>query len=119
MADEIRIEDLADVDFDDVTVAGAADVPPTRPGDILLHDFMEPLGMSSSALARDLAVPANRISAILAGRRGVSADSALRLARYFGTSPELWMSLQTSYDLRRTASSEGEAIAREVHPRAA
>lgn len=119
MADEIRIEDLANVDFDDVAVAGATDVPPTRPGDILLHDFMEPLGMSSSVLGRDLAVPANRISAVLAGTRCVSADTALRLARYFGTSPELWMGLQTSYNLRKTARSEGDAIARQAHPRAA
>lgn len=119
MTEEIRAEDLANIDFSDVAVDDVATIPLTRPGDILLHDFMEPLGLSANALARELAVPANRVSAILAGSRGVSADTALRLARYFGTTAEFWVGLQTSYDLRRTARSHGEIIARQVHPRAA
>jgi addiction module HigA family antidote len=80
---------------------------------------MEPLELSANALARELAVPANRVSAILAGTRGVSADTALRLARYFGTTPEFWIGLQASYDLKQTINDHGEAIAQQVHPRAA
>jgi addiction module HigA family antidote len=118
MNEEIRIEDLASMDFSDVTADESVTIPPTRPGDILLHDFMEPLKLSANALARELVVPANRVSAILAGTRGVSADTALRLARYFGTTPEFWMGLQASYDLKQTINNHGDAIARQVHPRA-
>jgi addiction module HigA family antidote len=73
---------------------------PIHPGEILAEEFMRPLGLSANALARALSVPVTRISEILRGRRGVSADSALRLARFLGTSAELWLSLQTEYDLR-------------------
>jgi len=75
-------------------------LPPIHPGEILLEDFMKPLGLSSNRLARDIDVPANRISEIVAGRRSISADTALRLSKYFGTSAEVWMGLQKDYDLR-------------------
>jgi len=73
---------------------------PIPPGEILLEDFMKPLGISSNRLSRDIDVPANRISEIVAGRRAISADTALRLSKYFGTSAEVWLGLQKDYDLR-------------------
>jgi addiction module HigA family antidote len=73
---------------------------PIHPGEILREEFLTPLGMSSNALAHALHVPPNRISAIVAGRRSVTADTALRLARAFGTGPEVWLNLQQTYDLR-------------------
>jgi addiction module HigA family antidote len=73
---------------------------PIPPGEILMEEFMRPLGLSINALARALAVPANRVSAIVNGTRAISADSALRLGKYFGTSPEIWLDLQSDYELR-------------------
>ena len=73
---------------------------PIPPGEILMEDFMRPLGLSINALARALAVPPNRISAIVNGTRAISADTALRLGKYFGTSPEIWLDLQSDYELR-------------------
>jgi addiction module HigA family antidote len=73
---------------------------PIHPGEILREEFLKPLGMSANALAHALHVPPNRISAILAGRRGITADTALRLARAFGTGPEVWLNLQQAHDLR-------------------
>ena len=69
------------------------------PGEILKDEFLEPLGLSANALALDLHVPANRIQAILKGLRGITADAALRLAQYFGNSPEFWLNLQQNYEL--------------------
>ena len=79
-------------------VAKALD--PIPPGEILFEDFMKPLGVSINALARDIAVPSNRISAIVRGKRSITADTALRLGKYFGVSAELWMGLQADFDLR-------------------
>jgi addiction module HigA family antidote len=73
---------------------------PVPPGEILLEEFMKPLGVSINSLARDLDVPANRISAIVNGKRSITADTALRLGKYFKVSPETWMALQSEYDLR-------------------
>ncbi|MCC6196471.1 MAG: HigA family addiction module antidote protein [Burkholderiales bacterium] len=73
---------------------------PIPPGEILREDFMKPLGISINALARDIDVPANRISEIVNGRRAVTADTALRLGKYFGVSPEVWLGLQLDYELR-------------------
>lgn len=78
---------------------------------------MEPLDLSANALARALNVPANRITAILNGNRRITADTALRLARYFGTTPQFWLNLQEHYDLTVTAAEKGERIVREVAPR--
>ena len=77
----------------------AITIEPVHPGEVLRHDFMEPLGLSANALARRIEVPGNRISAIVAGKRGISGDTALRLAAAFGTTPEFWMNLQKSYEL--------------------
>jgi addiction module HigA family antidote len=91
---------------------------PVHPGEILRDELSE-LGLSARAFAGALGVPVNRITQILNERRGISADTALRLSRYFGTSAEFWMDLQTDYELRRTRRDAGDAIARAVRPRAA
>jgi addiction module HigA family antidote len=71
----------------------------THPGEILAKEYLEPMGMSARTLAEKIGVPPNRISDIVRGRRGVTADTALRLARYFGTDPRFWLNLQTAHDL--------------------
>jgi antitoxin HigA-1 len=90
-----------------------------HPGEILLHDFMEPLHLSQYALARALGVAPMRVSQIVVrGQRAVTADTALRLSRYFGTRPGWWMDLQTHYDLETAADKLEARIARAVKPRA-
>ena len=111
----ITIEELAATDFSEVATGGQ--LQPVSPGDILLHDFMEPLGLSANALATALHVPTNRITAILTARRGVIADTALRLARYFGTTPQFWMNLQSNYDLRLAEIKVGNRIRAEIATR--
>ena len=92
-------------------------LPPIHPGEILLEEFLKPLGMSMNKLADELHVPAKRITQIVEGRRSVTSETALRLARYFGTSPEFWLGLQKDYDLQ-VARDEFEAeIERHVRPR--
>src|ERR1700761_8299749 len=94
---------------------------PTHPGEILREEFMVPYGMSASALARALDVPVNRITEIIAPvkPRAVTPDTALRLARYFGTTPELWLNLQQAYDLSSAVVHQGAQIDAVVQPRAA
>ena len=87
---------------------------PIHPGEILAEEFLKPSGLSANALARALGVPVTRISEIVRGRRGVTADTALRLARYFGTSAELWLGLQAEFDLRIARRQVGEEIRRRV-----
>jgi len=111
----IRVEDLGAIDFSDIVTGHALSM--VRPGDILLHDFMEPLGLSANALATALHVPANRITAILAGSRRISADTALRLAHYFGTTPQFWLNLQNNYDLRLVEAKVGDRVRQEVEAR--
>ena len=91
---------------------------PVHPGEIL-SDELEELSMSATALARALAVPTNRVTAILKGQRGITADTALRLSRYFGTSPQLWLNLQKTFELRQAEIESGQEIAERVRPRAA
>ncbi len=90
-------------------------MPPVHPGEILKDELTE-LKMSANAFAKALGVPANRITLILKGQRGISADTALRLALYFGTSPEFWMNLQQSYDLKIVQKKNGSEIERAVQP---
>ena len=78
----------------------AKKLSPIPPGEILYEEFMKPLGVSINALARELAVPPNRISKIVSGKRSITADTALRLGKYFGVSPEVWLNLQVDFDLR-------------------
>lgn len=115
----IPIEDVraGKVDLGDVIDPDRPRPDPVTPGEILLEEFMRPLDLSVRALAAALGVPPNRISQIVRGERAITASTALRLARYFGTSPELWLGLQTNFDLRRASTQEGEAIRRTVHPR--
>ena len=89
---------------------------PVHPGEILREE-LEEIGMSAKAIARELGVPQNRISDILRGRRGITADTALRLARYFNTTPQLWLNLQKSYELRVAELEAGKDIVKQVKPR--
>ena len=96
-----------------------ADFPPTRPGEVLRENFLRPLGMSQHALARALGVPEMRISELVNSKRAITPDTALRLARYFGTSPEFWLGMQMTFDLEQARERAGAAIEATVHPRAA
>lgn len=89
---------------------------PVHPGEVL-RDELDALGMSANALSKALGVPVNRITAILKGQRGVTANTALRLARYFGTTPQVWMNLQKTWELRREEINAGRLIAARVQPR--
>ena len=89
---------------------------PVHPGEILAEELAE-LGLSANALANALAVPTNRITAILKGQRGVTADTALRLSCYFGTTPQLWLNLQKTFELRTVEIESGKEIAERVRPR--
>jgi addiction module HigA family antidote len=91
----------------------------SHPGEILKEEFLKPLGMSVNALALSLRVPTTRMGAIVKGERSVTADTALRLARFFNTSPEFWINLQSLHDLTKAQVEKGNAIEREVQPRAA
>jgi addiction module HigA family antidote len=90
---------------------------PVHPGEVLREEFLMPLGMSAHALAMELKVPAPRINEIVRERRSVTPDTALRLARYFGTTARLWLNLQTSYDLKIAERQVGSKIPKEVHSR--
>ena len=90
-------------------------LPPVHPGEVLLEDFMKPLGLSQYRVAKDLGVPPLRISQIVRGRRAVTADTALRLAKYFKTTPGIWVRLQGRYDLEVAESKIGKQIDRQVH----
>jgi len=92
---------------------------PVHPGEILREDFLIPLGMSANALAKALNVPAPRVNDIVRERRGVTADSAMRLARYFGGDARSWMNLQAAYDLRVAEIENAKRIEREIEPAAA
>jgi antitoxin HigA-1 len=90
---------------------------PIHPGEILLEDFMKPLGLTQYRLAQDIGVPAIRISQIIRGKRSITVDTAMRLARYFGTSAEVWLRLQVRYDLESAKNTLGPRIEREVRVR--
>jgi len=92
---------------------------PVHPGEILREDFLKPAGLTANALARALKVPAPRINEVVRKRRGISADTALRLARYFGGDARSWLNLQTAYDLRVAEIASAKRVAREVRPAAA
>jgi addiction module HigA family antidote len=92
---------------------------PIHPGEILLEEFMKPMEISINRLARDIAVPPGRVSAIVNGKRAITADTALRLGRYFGTSPEVWMGLQADYELRVAQRTIGPEVEKRVHRHAA
>ena len=89
---------------------------PIHPGEILLEEFLEPMGISQYRIAKDVGVPARRINEIVHGNRAISADTALRLAKYFGTSELFWLNLQTRYDLEVEKDRLGDRLEREVVP---
>ena len=91
--------------------------PPIHPGEILLEEFMEPLGLTQNKLARALRVDPGRINRIVTGKSRITADTALRLARYFGTTPQLWMNLQAKYDLEVAQDQKAAEIERIVQVR--
>jgi addiction module HigA family antidote len=91
-------------------------LPPIHPGEILREEFMKPRDLSQNALARALRVPPRRINEIVLEKRSITADTALRLARYFGTTPELWTGLQADYDLRVVRYGKEKQIERDVEP---
>ena len=90
---------------------------PLHPGEVLYEEFIKPLSLSQNQLARELNVPPRRINEIVLGKRGISADTALRLARHFGTSPEFWLGLQADYELDMARDRSETRIAREVRVR--
>ena len=94
-------------------------MPPIHPGETLREDFLKPLGLTANRLATELMVPVTRVNDIARGKRAISADTALRLARYFGTTPQFWMNLQANYDLERVADARGDEIAGRIRPRQA
>jgi addiction module HigA family antidote len=91
-------------------------LPAIHPGEILFEEFMQPFGLSINRVARDLRVPVTRIADIVHGQRGVSSDTALRLARYFSTTPAFWMNLQSAYSLEVAEREVKGQIDRDVHP---
>ncbi|MGN6482193.1 HigA family addiction module antitoxin [Luteibacter sp.] len=93
-------------------------LPPVHPGEVLREDYMKPFGLSSNALALAIGVTAARVNELVSGKRGITADTALRLARYFGTDPHSWMNLQLHYELELAERRIGDALAR-IQPRAA
>jgi len=92
---------------------------PIHPGEILLEEFMRPAEISINRLARDIAVPPGRISEIVNGKRSITADTALRLGKYFSVSPETWLGLQAEYDLRVARKTIGTEVEKRIHPYAA
>ena len=89
---------------------------PIHPGEILMEDFLKPMGITQYRLAKSIGVPQRRIGEIVAGKRSITADTALRLARFFGTDAQNWMNLQTHYDLEVTNDKISEKIMKDVHP---
>jgi len=90
---------------------------PIHPGEVLLEEFLRPMGLSQNRLSLEIGVHPRRINEIVLGKRAITADTALRLARYFGNSAQFWMGLQTDYDLDVAADLLGTRLAREVRPR--
>lgn len=93
------------------------DLEPVHPGEVLLEDFMKPLAITQYALAKAINVPARRINEIVHGNRAITADTALRLGKYFGVHPQSWMNLQSHYDLEVAKQNLGDRLANEVHSR--
>ncbi len=98
-------------------LAEGARMAPLHPGEMLREEFMKPLGLSANALAMELRVPVTRISEIVRERRGITADTAFRLARYFNMTPEFWMRLQMDFDLESEAGGAQSAMRKEIRPR--
>ncbi|NVZ08817.1 HigA family addiction module antidote protein [Allochromatium humboldtianum] len=105
----LTVESLHECDFSDVA---EGDLSPVPPGEILAHEFLEPLAITPYRLAKSIGVPQQRLGEILAGRRSVTADTGLRLSRFFGTSDGFWIGLQADYDMAKARASMGDALDR-------
>src|SRR4051812_11433631 len=92
---------------------------PIHPGEILLEEFLKPLGLSINKVAREILVPPNRISEIVSGHRAITADTALRLGKFFGISPEIWLNLQSDYEIRRLKRTTWKSLEDRIHAFAA
>jgi len=106
----IRVEDLASMDFSDIAEDGK--LPPIHPGEILLEEFLKPMGLTQYRLAKEIGVSQRRIGEIVAGDRAVTADTGLRLSRFFGMSDGFWVGLQTDYDTARARDALADVLAR-------
>ena len=115
----IRFDALSKISLGEVLARPRKRLTVTHPGQLLLAEFLEPHNLNANALANALHVPANRITAIIKGQRGVTADTALRLARYFGTTPDFWLNLQKDHELRIARETAQEEIDAVVMPLAA
>ncbi|MES1981812.1 MAG: HigA family addiction module antitoxin [Pseudomonadota bacterium] len=113
----IQREELSTMDYGDI-VAGER-LAPVHPGEILLHDYIEPMGLTRYKVAKFISVPQRRIDEICIGKRAVTADTAMRLGRLFGMSAQTWMNLQSQYDLEVAEQELGDKIDHEVMPLAA
>lgn len=112
----INIEDLLRADLSEAIDSAAAPLPPLHPGEVLREEFLRPLGLSANAVATALRVPATRINDIVREHRGITADTALRLARYFGTTAQFWLNLQTEYDLQCASAAAGYSLEEQIQP---
>jgi antitoxin HigA-1 len=108
----IRIEDLAKTDFRSVTVAGGKRIAPTSPGEMLREEFLKPMGLTNYRLAKEIDVPAQRIGDIIAGKRGITAGTDLRLCRFFGLTDGWWLRLQVDYDTRLARAALAKELAK-------
>ena len=108
----IRIEDLAKTDFGSVTVAGGKRIALTSPGEMLREEFLKPMGLTNYRLAKEIDVPAQRIGDIIAGKRGITADTDLRLCRFFGLTDGWWLRLQGDYDTRLARAALAKKLAK-------
>ena len=108
----IRIEDLAKTDFSSVTVAGGKRIAPTSPGEMLRDEFLKPMGVTNYRLAKEIDVPAQRIGDIIAGKRGITAETDLRLCRFFGLTDGWWLRLQGDYDTRLARAMLAKKLAK-------
>ena len=115
----IKREDVDNRQIDFSDVRSGRRLPPVHPGEILRDEFLTPMAISVYALAEAIKAPRSRLNDIVLGRRAVTADTALRLGRYFGTSPDFWVNLQSRYDLEVAGRSSRRKIEQEVAPRAA
>jgi len=108
----IRIEDLDSLDFSDVADVSGASLPPVHPGEILLEEFLKPMGITQYRLAKAIDVPQRRIGEIVAGKRAITADTGLRLSRFFGMSDGFWVGLQANYDTAKAKDALGYVLSR-------
>jgi addiction module HigA family antidote len=115
----ITLDDIVSgrADLSEAVDTDRARPEPVTPGEILAEEFLRPLGLSLREVASALDVPANRISQIVRGQRAITADTALRLARYLGTTPQLWLNLQSNFELQQAIAREGARIRERVRPR--